>query len=57
MNRVLEFLLEEHVKSEEQSREYMAAMAGGPDIDISEELQMLSEAQVAVPRVLPAICF
>lgn len=40
------FLLEDHVTSEEQSRAYMASAVDSPDIDISEELQMLAEAQV-----------
>ncbi len=40
------FLLEDHVTSEEQSRAYMACAVDSPDIDISEELHMLAEAQV-----------
>ncbi|EIE23824.1 hypothetical protein COCSUDRAFT_83699 [Coccomyxa subellipsoidea C-169] len=39
------FLLEDHVTSEEQSRAYMACAVDSPDIDISEELHMLAEAQ------------
>lgn len=40
------FLLEDHITSEEESRAYMVAHALAPPIDVSEELQMLAEAQV-----------
>lgn len=52
MRRVLEFLLEEHITSAEQSHAYMASAVESPDIDISEELQMLSEAQVRLAALL-----
>ena len=40
------FLLEDHITSEADSRAYMVAHALAPPIDVSEELQMLAEAQV-----------
>ncbi len=40
------FLLEDHVTSEEESRAYMVAHTLAPPIDVTEELQMLAEAQV-----------
>lgn len=48
LHGAIAFLLEEHVTSEEQSRAYMASAVESPDIDITEELQILAEAQVCI---------
>ena len=45
------FLLEDHITSEEDSKAYMVAQALAPPIDVTEELQMLADAQV--PARLP----
>ncbi|BDA47722.1 hypothetical protein COCOBI_10-5730 [Coccomyxa sp. Obi] len=45
LHGAIAFLLEDHVTSEEQSRAYMASAVDSPDIDITEEMQMLAEAQ------------
>lgn len=51
LHAAITFLLEDHVTSEEQSRAYMASAVDSPDIDINEELQMLSEAQVCASLI------
>lgn len=48
------FLLEDHIPSEEASRQWLVAHAVMPPIDISEEFRMLSDAQV---RTLAACHF
>ena len=40
------FLLEDHLLSEDQCKQYMASHALTPPIDLSEELSMLTDAQV-----------
>ena len=47
------FLLEDHIASEEESRAYMVAHTLAPPIDVSEELQMLAEAQVPLCSLAP----
>ena len=46
------FLLEDRITSEEESRAFMVAHTLAPPIDVTEELQMLAEAQVPFHSLL-----